>query len=156
MPIADQERWDQYVKINTDPYSKCCVDIARRVMELLDEDPTPLHTGYHPDAHTPHGIICKADADVDAGGITGAMAGAATAMVVECHSRGGEFRKIWNKHYGVEEAEKPVNPAFVTIDVPDGKDIKEIITEAAGAAGMRVATDEEMTEIFGLHRKTDD
>ena len=93
--IKNKEFWDTWVKNNQDPYGRCCVNVARRVMEILDEDSTPLHAGYFPDLNTPHGIICKADEDVQAGGITGAMAGAVCAMVVSCHSRGDEFKSMY-------------------------------------------------------------
>lgn len=118
MPIINQMEWDKCVRINTDPYGKCCVDVARKVMELLDADQTPLHEGYHPDINTPHGLICKADREIDADGITGFMAGCVAQMVALCHSRGEEFRKIWNKELGVPEDSKGVaNPAILTLEV---------------------------------------
>lgn len=88
MPITNQELWDDYVTKNDDPYGGTCVKVARRVMEILDEDLTPLSKKN--DVHT---LICKADDDVKAGGITGFMAGAVATMVSQCHSRGKEFRK---------------------------------------------------------------
>jgi hypothetical protein len=158
MPIIDQEKWDNYVETNQgDDYSKCCVDIARRVMEILDEDPTTLRPGYHPDPHTPHGIICNADTDIKAGGITGFMAGAATQMVCECHSRGAEFKKIHNAEHGVtDEAAGVVNPAIMEITVPDGKTAEEIITEAAEASGMEVLSEEETLKHFGIEPKEEE
>jgi hypothetical protein len=151
MPIIDQEKWDKYVENNSkDPYSKCCVDIARRVMELLDseEHAGPLHHGYNPDLQTPHGLICKADDDIGAGGITGFMAGAATQMVCECHSRGEEFRLAHNEGYG-HKGEGVVNPAIVNIAVPEGKTVEGMITEVVEKTpGMRIATDQEVREAF--------
>jgi len=62
--MKNQEKWSGYVKINsTDAYSLACVNVARQVMKMLDEDKTPLRNGYHPDVHTAHGMICKADGD---------------------------------------------------------------------------------------------
>ena len=84
--IKDQKAWDKVVKINKDPYGKACVDVARRVMEILDEE-TAFDT---------HKIICQADEDVKARGITGYMAGCVAQMVSQCHSRGKEFRRKWN------------------------------------------------------------
>ena len=78
MPITDQKSWDEWVTSNTDSYGKRCVDVARRVMELLDEQ----------DEFDTHKIICQADEDVKAGGITGFMAGAVASMVSTCHIRG--------------------------------------------------------------------
>ena len=93
MPIIDADAFKQWEDNNKDAYGKCCVDVARKVMELLDQDDTPLHNGYHPDPYTAHGLICKADDLINAGGITGFMAGCVAQMVVKCHSRGEEFRK---------------------------------------------------------------
>ena len=86
MSIIDQAKWDSWVEANQDPYGKCCVDVARRVMEILDE-------GNEFDTHK---IITQADDDIEDGGITGFMAGAVASMVSQCHSRGEEFRRAWN------------------------------------------------------------
>jgi hypothetical protein len=118
MKLKNEKAWNEYVEKNQNAYGKCCVDVARRVMELLEEDDTPLHKGYNPDIHTPHGLICKANKDIDAGGITGFMAGAVAHMVAECHERGEEFRKIWNDEHEYE-GEGVVNPALVTISTKD-------------------------------------
>jgi hypothetical protein len=112
MPIINQEKWGVYEAKNDDPYGKACVDVARQVMKLLDDDPTPLHNGYHPDIHTAHGLICKADDDIKAGGITGFMAGCVAQMVSWCHSRGDEFRK---SHNGDVETDGVVNRAILTV-----------------------------------------
>ena len=115
--ITNKENWDKFVKSNNDPYGKACVDVARRVMELLDEDSTPLHEGYAPDRNAPHGLICAADDDIKAGSITGFMAGCVAQMVSQCHSRGEEFRKVWNAPYKVEDDKgSVVNPAILTIE----------------------------------------
>ncbi len=115
--MKNQEKWNSYVEKNNDPYGGACVKVAKRVMELLDEDKTPLHNGYHPDIHTAHGLICKADDDTKAGGITGFMAGCVAQMVTECHERGDEFRK---SHNGEEyKGEGVVNHALLTIETKD-------------------------------------
>ncbi len=116
MPITNEKAWKEWEKNNTDPYGKACVNVARRVMELLDEDLTPLHNGYNPDIHTAHGLICKADDNVAAGGITGFMAGCVAQMVFKCHSRGDEFRK---SHNGDIETDGVVNHALMTIEFKD-------------------------------------
>ena len=108
MPITDQKSWDEWVASNSDPYGKCCVDVARRVMELLDEQ-------AEFDAHK---LICQADDDIGAGGITGFMAGAVASMVSVCHSRGDEFKSAWNKMYQTDDekpAEGVINPALISI-----------------------------------------
>ena len=112
MNLKDEKSWNEWVANNTDPYGNACIKVARRVMELLDEDETPLHNGYHPDIHTAHGLICKADEDTNAGGITGFMAGAVAQMVSVCHVRGDEFRK---SHNGDEyDGDGVVNHAILT------------------------------------------
>jgi hypothetical protein len=87
MPIIDQVIWQSWVDANKDPYGVACVNVARRVMEILDEEPGDF------DSHT---IICRADNETKTGGITGLMAGAVASMVSQCHSRGEEFRRKWN------------------------------------------------------------
>jgi hypothetical protein len=111
--MKNEKDWKKLVKKNKDPYGKACVDVARRVMKLLDEDDTPLHNGYHPDTHTAHGLICKADDDIKAGGITGFMAGCVAQMVVHCHERGEEFRKSHNNED--YEGDGVQNHAILTI-----------------------------------------
>ena len=118
MPIINQEGWDKSVANNPDPYGKCCVDVARRVMEILDATPVDQPVGDASD------LITQADNDIKAGGITGFMAGCVANMVFHCHSRGKEFGKSWNSSWGVEEkpGEEPkgvVNPAIITIGVSD-------------------------------------
>lgn len=110
MAIVDQESWDKWVESNTDPYGGCCVKVAEEVMRLLD---MPECAEF--DCHK---IICDADDNVKAGGITGFMAGCVAQMVSKCHSRGEEFRRKWNGDHGVDESEAKggvVNPAILTI-----------------------------------------
>lgn len=111
MPITDNESWDLWVKNNQDPYGKACVDVAREVMSILDKN----------ESFDPHQIICDADDNIKAGGITGFMAGCVAQMVSKCHSRGEEFRKAWNgdvgKHTGQEDSEGVLNPAIINIGV---------------------------------------
>lgn len=80
------EEWKEQVEKNKDDYGKACVDVARRVMEILDE-------GGDFDCHK---IICRADEEVKAGGITGFMAGCVAQMVSHFHERGEDFRKKWS------------------------------------------------------------
>ena len=118
MPIAKQDYWKKQVDINKDPYGKCCINVARRVMEILDENTDkPIVLGYEGEMST-HGLICRADKDVKAGGITGFMAGCVAQIVGHAHSRGQEFRVAWNQKHGVTEEKAKggtVNPAIVTI-----------------------------------------
>lgn len=111
--IKDKKIWQSWVKANKDPYGKCCVDVAREVMKLLDDE-------NHKDFDT-HKIVCEADDNVKAGGITGFMAGCVASMVSKCHSRGEEFRKKWNKDNAITEKGKTckgvINPALITINL---------------------------------------
>lgn len=115
MPIINQEAMTKWEENNQDSYGKCCVDVARKVMELLDSNPEPLHNGYFPDEQTAHGLICKADHEIKAGGITGFMAGCVAQIVVKCHSRGEEFRKSHNGEEYVGDG--VVNHALINIKV---------------------------------------
>jgi len=109
MPIVKQEDWESWVKANEDPYGKACIDVARRVMEILDEE----------EGFDLHEIIRRADEDAQTGGITGFMAGCVAQMVSHCHSRGEEFRKAWNrdvgKATGQEDSDGVLNPAIITV-----------------------------------------
>ncbi len=111
MPIIDKKNWNKAVEVNKDPYGKACVDVARRVMEILDEN----------EDFNAHQIICQADDDIKAGGITGFMAGCVSSMVSQCHSRGSEFREKWNESVSPEQAKDAnqknavLNPAVLTI-----------------------------------------
>lgn len=114
MPITDQAAWKSWEDANKDPYGSCCVNVTREVMRLLDAEPGDF------DAHK---IVCRADDNIRAGGITGFMAGCVASMVSQCHSRGEEFRKKWNKFYqigteGDEANDKGgvLNPALLSFD----------------------------------------
>ena len=112
MNFKNETLWNTWVENNKDPYGKCCIDVARRVMEILDAEPQPLHDGFFPDNQTANGLIIRADKELDAGGITGFMAGCVAQMVSECHARGEEFRIMWN---GKSKSDGVINPAVVTI-----------------------------------------
>ena len=107
--ITKQEEWDECVAMNKDSYGKACVDVARKVMEILDKEPE----------FDCHEIICRADKEVKAGGITGFMAGRVAQMVWSYHNRGEEFRQRWNQDHGADESKaqgRIVNPAVITIE----------------------------------------
>ena len=114
MPITKQQEWDNCVEINKDFYGKACVDVARQAMKILDEEPDDFDT---------HKLICRADDESGAGGITGFMAGCVAQMISRCHSRGEEFRCKWNRGNQIsDEGEKAnksggiLNPAILHIE----------------------------------------
>lgn len=107
MPIVDNDMWQQLVKINDDPYGKCCVDVAREVMRILDDG----------EDFEPHDLIIEAEHNIGEAGITGYMAGAIASMVSSIHSRGEEFKTKWNKGYSDEPREGVINPAIITINI---------------------------------------
>jgi len=108
MPITNQALWENQEKINQDPYGRCCINVARKVMRLLDTD-------EYKEINT-HKIIREADKNVNGRcELTGFMAGCVAELVGWCHSRGQEFRIAWNKSYGVDEDKAKggiVNPAI--------------------------------------------
>jgi hypothetical protein len=112
--ITNEDDWNKWVESNKDDYGKCTVDVAREVMRLLDEREGDFDC---------HAIICEADKKIDAGGITGFMAGCVAQMVSHCHSRGEEFRRKWNLDNQIQnEGERAnesggvLNPAFLNIE----------------------------------------
>ncbi len=108
MPIIKQEKWDNVVTINNDePYGACCVNVARRVMEILDEEEGDFDT---------HSIICRADGETKAGGITGFMASMVASMVSQLHSRGEEFRKKWNIDNQIKDEGEKANKSGGTLN----------------------------------------
>lgn len=93
MNLKDEKSWKEWETKNQDPYGKACIDVARRVMEILDK-------GEDFDTHK---IICQADDETKSGGITGFMASAVAQMVSKCHVRGEEFRKKWNTDNQIQD-----------------------------------------------------
>ena len=63
MPITNQQAWENWQKNNTDPYGGACVTVARRVMEILDEE----------SEFDPYKIINRADDETKTGGIRGVL-----------------------------------------------------------------------------------
>lgn len=100
------KEFNEWKEKNNDPYGGCCVAVAEQVMKDFNAD-TKID---------PHKMINDADDKIGAGGITGYMAGVVASAVSYFDIRGDEFKKEWNRGYGVPETEKGiVNPAIVTI-----------------------------------------
>lgn len=113
MPIVDREGWEKCQKNNTDPYGNAVIMVARKAMEILDSEPGDFD---------PHKLLCRADDESCAGGITGFMAGCAASIISGAHSRGEEFRRKWNTHCQIgNEGDKAnesggvLNPAILSI-----------------------------------------
>lgn len=111
LQLKNSKAWNELVKNNKDSYGKCCIDVARRAMEILDAN-----------EKIPDDVVLQASKELEAG-ITGFMAGCVAAMISKCHVRGDEFRKIWNIDQQInDEGEKAnkkkdgiLNPALITI-----------------------------------------
>ena len=99
--LKDKEGWEKSKAANTDSYGGAAIQAAAHTMCLLDEGKTPEEaekTGFH------------------GKDLTGFLAGCAASIVGQVHDRGDEFRKHWNKQFGVsEDAKGTVNPAIMTI-----------------------------------------
>lgn len=92
--------YKKYVQINEDPYSAACVKAGERVGALLDE-------GKSAD---------DALEGLKGDDLSGAMAGAAIAGVVNFHPRGDELKVAWNKDCGGTGEEKgTIDPSIITI-----------------------------------------
>lgn len=115
MPITNIKHWDKCVKKNKDPYGACAINVARKVMELLDKN----------EDFKAIDILCKADKLVHngRGEMTLFLAGCAANIIADVHSRGAEFREKWNKENQIgnegEAATKKktvLNPACITLN----------------------------------------
>jgi hypothetical protein len=111
--IVDQEGWNKAVENNRDPYGKACIDVAQKVMEILDAEPGDFNA---------YDLVSRADKESEAGGITGFMAGCVASMVSHFHSRGEEFRKSWNGEFDSKPRDGVVNPALVSIGSEGGSE----------------------------------
>ena len=93
-----EKKYKSYVKVNKDGYSLAVIKSGEAVGKALDEGKTP------------------AEADESMGDdLTGFQAGCVAQAIAHFHPKGEEYRKWWNKQYGVEDAKGIVNPAVVTI-----------------------------------------
>lgn len=83
--------------MNSEIWKIAVYQVAVRVMEILDEEPTLTID--------PYTLISRADKETGAGGITGFMSGAAAHIISVSHSRGEEFKRAWNRAHGVDDPE---------------------------------------------------
>ena len=96
-----EKEWEESVDKNQDEYGHGVIEVVVKVCKFLDEGKTPKEAE---------------DLGIKDSGITGFMAGAMASMINYFHPRGDEFKKYWNKQFGVEDEKKGVvNPALITI-----------------------------------------
>ncbi|MCI9434360.1 MAG: hypothetical protein HFI86_03660 [Bacilli bacterium] len=98
------EEWLNFVDINTnDGYSACIVKAVISMIKKLDEG-----ISFEEAEHKVY---------TEELGLTGFMAGAATSALSHFAKNGDEYRKEWNKQYGIDDDEKgTVNPAILTLN----------------------------------------
>jgi hypothetical protein len=78
-----EKEFQGWVDVNTDPYSKTCVDVTREIMLLIGKN-EPMQEPYH--------LINVAVKNLELGDITGFMAGVVSSAVSYFDIRGEEFR----------------------------------------------------------------
>jgi hypothetical protein len=108
MKIKDQQKWDECVRVNKDPYGEAIVKYAAKwgdLMEIEISNGKVLEEIAKDTSHT-----------ADEEGITGFMYGCAVQILAECWSHGDDLRRWHNASYGVSNTSGTVNPAIMTID----------------------------------------
>lgn len=84
MPIENKESWEKMVEENKEnDRNRTTNNVAIEVMRLLDEEKE----------FDIHEIICRADKNIKAGGITRHMAYTVTQILFRYHSRREEIKK---------------------------------------------------------------
>ena len=104
--------YKEYVEKNTDAYGKAAVDYAIAWAKLMQAE---IKAGKKL-----QDVADKTSHDADTDGITGFMYGCAVSMLSQCWKHGEELRKWHNKEYD-HEGDGVVNPAVLTISVPEKK-----------------------------------
>jgi len=103
--LKNEKDWSKFVKNNTDFYGRCCIDVAKRAMEIIDKT-----------KNIPDDLILQASRELKAR-ITGFQAGCIASIISQCHTKGEEFRRIWNKENQIgnegEKAKGVLNPALL-------------------------------------------
>lgn len=110
--ISDQEKWDSWVKNNSDSYGGGCIRYAARWASTMDK---LIAAGSKLED------IVKATSHVaDTEGITGFMYGCAVTMLADCWTHGEQLRKWSNLDQQLEnegelanESGDVLNPALL-------------------------------------------
>lgn len=103
-----EKEWEEAVNKNKDPYSRAVVGVTVSVCKLLDEGKSPAEAEKE---------------GIKGFGITGFQAGCMAQWIVYFHPRGEEFRKYFNKQFGVENKKGVVNPAILEFSPKKNKEI---------------------------------
>ena len=114
MKLKDAEAWNEAVRINTDPYSACCVRYAERWADLMEQRMS--------EGATIGDIADKTSHEADTEGITGFMYGCAVSMLAKCWEHGEDLRRWHNLKTQIRdegakanESGGVLNPAIMTV-----------------------------------------
>lgn len=109
MKLKNEKGWNEAVEVNSkNSYSKCCIDYARKWMELMEEH---LEKGEKLEDFADE-TSCKADEEF---GITGFMYGMAVSIISQVWEYGEQLKKWHNGQYGQPDSEGTVNPAILIL-----------------------------------------
>lgn len=101
-----EKDFEQFVKVNNDPYSLGVVRYTERWAELMEKE---IANGANL-----VDIAQRTSDEADTEGITGFMYGCAVSALSHLWEHGEELRKWHNKEYNYE-GDGVVNPAIITI-----------------------------------------
>jgi hypothetical protein len=111
---GQEEKWQEYIDANKDPYGAACVDYARCWADLMEI--------YIADGKTLESVAKQTSNDADTEGITGFMYGAAVSMLAQCWEHGEQLRRwhnldtqIGNEGEKANESGGTLNPALLNI-----------------------------------------
>src|SRR5688500_5033018 len=108
MQYLNENRWNEYVKANSDPYGGECVAYAKRWAELMEKE---IDSGAKL-----KDIASETSHTADTEGITGFMYGAAVSMLFESWKYGESLRQWHNAKYSKAPVTGVINPAVLTIN----------------------------------------
>lgn len=124
--VSDQEKWHTWVTQNTDAYGRAAIKYAARWARISEDKLYSVDIDLSQLSNTDevvNGIIRDnlqaASNEADTEGITGFMHGAAVAALVDSWRWGEVLRRWHNKEWGAEDTEGVVNPAVLTIGLPE-------------------------------------
>lgn len=110
LELKDIEGWHKSREANTDPYGKAALDYAEGWAKLMQIEIAKGKTVKECAENTSF--------ELNFLGITGFMYGCAVNLLSQCWVHGEDLRKWHNKEYG-HEGDGVVNPAILSVDIPD-------------------------------------